>query len=140
MREVMEETLVSERFRTVLLQSFAVAALVLATVGIYSVLSYLVRGRRREIGIRSALGASTRDVVRMVVIEGLKPALVGIALGAAGAFFASRLLDQLVFGVKPSDPLTLAVVAGGLLVVAAAASLVPAWRASKLDPVTVLRD
>jgi putative ABC transport system permease protein len=140
MSEVVEETLVSERFRTVLLQAFAGAALLLATVGIYSVLSYLVRGRRREIGIRSALGASTPDVVRMVVIEGLKPAVLGIALGTAGAFLASRLLDQLVFGVKASDPLTLAVVAGGLLVVAAAASLVPAWRASKLDPVTVLRD
>jgi putative ABC transport system permease protein len=140
MREVIEETLVSERFRALLLQGFAAAALVLACVGIYSVLSYLVRGRRREIGIRSALGASTRDVVRMVLIEGLKPAILGVVVGVVGALFAARLLDTLVFGVKASDPLTLAVVAAALLVVAAAASLLPAWRASKLDPVTVLRD
>jgi predicted permease len=140
MREVIEETLVSERFRALLLQVFAAAALTLASVGIYSVLSYLVRGRRREIGIRTALGASTRDVVRLVLIEGMKPAILGVALGAVGALFASRLLERLVFGVKASDPLTLAIVAGVLLVVAAAASLLPAWRASRLDPVAALRD
>jgi putative ABC transport system permease protein len=140
MRQVIEETLVSERFRALLLQAFAALALTVASVGIYSVLSYLVRGRRREIGIRSALGASTGDVVRMVLIEGMKPAILGIAVGAVSALFASRLLEKLVFGVKASDPLTLAIVAAALLVVAAAASLLPAWRASRLDPVAVLRD
>ncbi len=140
MREVIEETLVSERFRALLLQVFAAAALALACVGIYSVLSYLVRGRRREIGIRSALGASTRDVVRMVLIEGMKPAILGVVVGAVSALFAARLLETLVFGVKASDPVTLAIVAGALLLVSAAASLLPAWRASKLDPATVLRD
>ena len=140
MNEVIEETLVSERFRALLLQVFAAAALTLASVGIYSVLSYLVRGRRREIGIRTALGAATSDVVRMVLIEGLKPTLVGIALGTVGALLAARLLEKLVFGVKASDPLTLGVVASALLVVSVAASLLPAWRASRLDPVTVLRD
>ncbi|MES1211070.1 MAG: FtsX-like permease family protein, partial [Acidobacteriota bacterium] len=140
MDEVIEETLVAERFRTLLLQVFAGAALTLASVGIYSVLSYLVRGRRREIGIRTALGASTTNVVRMVVIEGLKPTLIGIALGTVGALVAARLLEKLVFGVTASDPLTLAVVAATLLAVSVAASLLPAWRASRLDPVTVLRD
>jgi len=140
MDEVIEETLVSERFRALLLQIFAAAALALASVGIYSVLSYLVRGRRREIGIRTALGARTTDVLRMVLIEGLKPTLIGIAVGVAGALAAARLLEKLVYGVKASDPLTLGVVAAALLVVSIAASLLPAWRAARLDPVTVLRD
>ena len=140
MDEEIENTLVAERFRALLLEAFAVAALMLASVGIYSVLSYLVRGRRREIGIRTALGARTSDVLRMVLLEGMKPALLGIALGAAGALLAAGLLDKLVFGVKASDPLTLAVVAGSLLLVSIAASVLPAWRAAKLDPLTVLRD
>ena len=140
MDEVIEETLVSERFRALLLQMFAGAALTLASVGIYSVLSYLVRGRRREIGIRTALGANTRDVVRMVVIEGLKPTLAGIAVGAVGAVLTAQLLQNLVFGVKAWDPLTLSAVAAALLTVSVAASLLPAWRASRLDPVEVLRD
>jgi putative ABC transport system permease protein len=140
MDQVIEETLVAERFRALLLQIFAGAALTLASVGIYSVLSYLVRGRRREIGIRTALGAKTGDVVRMVVIEGVKPAVLGIVLGVAGALFAGRLLEQVVFGVKASDPLTLAAVALTLLAVSIAASLIPAWRAAKLDPLIALRD
>ena len=140
MDDVIDETLVAERFRALLLQGFAVAALTLASVGIYSVLSYVVRGRRREIGIRTALGARSGDVVRMVLIEGLKPAIIGIVIGAAGALAAARLLEKLVFGVKATDPLTLAVVAATLLAVSVAASLIPAWRASRLDPVTVLRD
>jgi putative ABC transport system permease protein len=76
----------------------------------------------------------------MVLLEGLKPALLGIVLGAAGALLAAGLLEKLVFGVKASDPLTLAIVAASLLLVAVAASLLPAWRAARLDPVTVLRD
>ncbi|HYT67159.1 MAG TPA: ADOP family duplicated permease [Vicinamibacterales bacterium] len=140
MDEVIEETLVNERFRALLLEAFAAAALMLASVGIYSVLSYLVRGRRREIGIRTALGARTSDVLRLVLLEGLKPALLGIAIGTAGALLAAGMLDKLVFGVKASDPLTLAVVAGALLLVSIAASLLPAWRATKLDPLTILRD
>ena len=140
MDQVIEETLVAERFRALLLQMFAGAALTMASVGIYSVLSYLVRGRRREIGIRTALGASAGEVVRMVLVEGLKPAALGIALGIAGSLLAARLLERLVFGVKASDPLTLTVVAATLFAVSIAASLIPAWRASRLDPLTVLRD
>src|SRR4029079_13384585 len=137
---LVDDTLASRRFSAVLLGLFAAVALVLSTVGIYSVLSYLVRGRRREIGIRTALGARTGDVVRMVVVEGLKPALLGIAVGVAGALAAATLLETLVFGVKASDPLTLSVVAGGLLIVSVAASLLPAWRAARVDPLTVLRE
>jgi len=140
MDQVIDQTLVAERFRTLLLQIFAGTALTLASVGIYSVLSYLVRGRRREIGIRTALGARSGDVVRMVVIEGVKPAVLGIIIGVTGAFLAAGLLERLVFGVKATDPLTLAIVAATLLAVSIAASLIPAWRASRLDPLTVLRD
>ena len=119
---------------------FAAVALVLASVGIYSVLSYIVRGRSREIGIRSALGAQTGDVLRLVVREGMTPALVGIAAGSLAALAASVSLERLVFGVSASDPLTLAAVAATLAVVALLASLVPACRASRLDPATALRD
>jgi putative ABC transport system permease protein len=112
---------------------------VLASVGIYSVLSYIVRGRSREIGIRAALGAQAGDVLRLVVLEGMTPALIGIALGAAGALAVSASLERLVFGVSASDPLTLAAVAATLALVALLASVVPAWRASRLNPLTTLR-
>jgi putative ABC transport system permease protein len=140
MQTVVEDTLIGERFRAVLLEAFAVTALTLASVGIYSVLSYLVRGRRREIGIRTALGASAGEILRMVVVEGLKPAVLGVGLGVAGALAAARVLDRLVFGITASDPLTLAAVAATLLAVSIAASLLPAWRATRVDPCAVLRD
>ena len=102
-------------------------------------LSYIVRGRSREIGIRTALGARTFDVVRLVVLEGMTPALVGIAAGVLAALVGGTLLEKLVFGVSASDPLTLASVAGMLAFVAFMASLVPAYRASRLDPLDVLK-
>ena len=139
MKAVLDEMLTAERFSALLFGVFAVVALLLASVGIYSVLSHLVRGRRREIGIRTALGASTGAVLRLVVAEGMVPALVGIALGAAFSVVAARWLEQLVFGVSASDPLTLTAVAGTLALVALVASLAPAYRASKLDPLHVLR-
>jgi putative ABC transport system permease protein len=139
MDTVLDETLTSQRFSALLLALFASVALALATVGIYSVFSYIVLGRSHEIGIRTALGARTRDVVRMVVVEGMTPAAVGIAVGAVAALGAGKLLQKLVFGVSPSDPLTLAVVAAVLATVALLASLIPAYRASRLDPLQVLR-
>ena len=139
MAELRDELLTSQRFSALLLASFAVTALVLASVGIYSVLSYIVRGRSREIGIRAALGAQAGDVLRLVVLEGMTPALIGIALGAAGALAVSASLERLVFGVSASDPLTLAAVAVTLALVALLASVVPAWRASRLNPLTTLR-
>jgi ABC-type antimicrobial peptide transport system permease subunit len=108
-------------------------------VGIYSVLSYIVRGRSREIGIRTALGAQTSDVVRLIVFEGMAPAFIGIAAGAVGALVSARILEKLVFGVSASDPLTFAIVAGTLALVALLASMVPAFRASRVDPLAVLR-
>ncbi|PYQ21728.1 MAG: hypothetical protein DMF81_14550 [Acidobacteria bacterium] len=130
----------SQRLSALLLGFFASVALALATVGIYSLLSYVVRGRRREIGIRSALGAQTGDVLRLVVGEGMAPALLGIAAGSLAGRAASSSLERLVFGVSASDPLTLAAVAATLALVALMASLVPAYRASRLDPATVLRN
>jgi predicted permease len=139
MEEVIDTTLTSQRFSALVLGLFAAVALALASVGIYSVLSYIVRGRSHEIGIRTALGARTADVVRLVVIEGMTPALVGIGAGAVAALAAGKLLERLVFGVSASDPLTLVVVSGTLAFVALLASLVPAYRASRLDPLKVLR-
>jgi predicted permease len=137
--DVVDETLTSQRFSALLLALFACVALTLATVGIYCVLSYIVRGRSHEIGIRTALGARTADVVRLVVVEGMTPALIGIAAGIVAALGSGKLLEKMVFGVSAWDPLTLGAVAGALGLVALLASLVPAYRASRLDPQTVLR-
>ena len=139
MEAVLDETLTSQRFNALILGLFAALALTLASVGIYSVLSYIVRGRSREIGIRTALGAGTRDVVRLVVVEGMTPALIGIAAGVAGAIAVAGLLESILFGVSATDPATLGGVAAGLTLVALLATLVPAFRASRVDPLVVLR-
>ncbi|MBA3638038.1 MAG: FtsX-like permease family protein [Acidobacteria bacterium] len=139
METVLDETLGSQRFSAMLLGMFAMLALTLASVGIYSVLSYIVRGRSREIGIRTALGASTRDVVRLILIEGMSPALVGIAAGIVASLASTTLLQGVVFGVNAWDPLMLGAVAGSLALVAFIATLAPAYRASRVDPLTVLR-
>ena len=139
MSDVLETKLTFQRFSAVLLGLFAFVALTLASVGIYSVLSYIVRGRSREIGIRTALGAGTPEVLRLVVLEGMTPAIIGVAVGTVAALASGKLLEKLLYGVSASDPLTLASVAGGLLMVSLLASLVPAIRASRLDPLKVLR-
>jgi predicted permease len=139
MEAVLDQTLTAQRFSALLLGLFAAVALALATVGIYSVLSYIVRGRSREIAVRTALGAQTGDVLRLVVVEGMTPAVIGIVAGALAALASAALLDKLVYGISAADPLTLAAVSGTLAAVALLASLVPAWRASKLDPLQVLR-
>jgi predicted permease len=139
MVQAMERGLMSQRLSALLLGIFGAIALVLASVGIYSVLSYIVRGRGREIGIRTALGARTSDVLRLVLVEGMSPALIGIAVGAVGALASARVLASLIYGVSPADPTTLAAVAATLAVVALASSLMPAWRASRVDPMRALR-
>jgi ABC-type antimicrobial peptide transport system permease subunit len=115
-------------------------ALLLAGVGIYSVLAYAVRRQTREIGIRMALGAGLGQVLRMVLLEGMKPALAGVLLGVAGAVSLARVLSTLVYGVSPWDPLTYAAVCVVLAAVAALACVGPAWRASRVDPVVTLRE
>ena len=139
MVEVRDRELTSQRLSALLLGVFAGVALLLAAVGIYSVLAYIVRGRSREIGIRTALGARPADVLRMVIVEGMSPTLIGIATGTIGALASAKVLKSLVFGVSASDPLTLGAVAATLALVALMASLVPAYRALRLDPVKVLR-
>ena len=139
MAQAIDEELTPQRFSALLLGVFAGVALLLAAVGIYSVLSYIVRGRRREIGIRTALGARAADILRLVIVEGMWPALVGIAAGTLAALASARVMETLVFGVSASDPLTLAGVGATLALVALMASLVPAYRALRLDPVKALR-
>jgi putative ABC transport system permease protein len=139
MVQVLDDKLTPQHFSALLLGIFAGVALLLAAVGMYSVVSFIVRGRSREIGIRAALGAHPSDVLRLVIVEGLSPALVGIAAGMVAALGSAKVMGTLVFGVSASDPLTLAAVAATLAVVALMASAVPAYRALRLDPVKALR-
>jgi putative ABC transport system permease protein len=139
MGQVLDDKLTPQRFSALLLGVFAGVALLLAAVGIYSVLSYIVRGRSREIGIKRALGARTSDVLRLVIVEAMLPVLVGVAAGTLVALASARAVRTLVFGVSASDPVTLAAVGATLAVVALIASLVPAYRALRLDPVKTLR-
>ncbi|HTT17575.1 MAG TPA: ABC transporter permease [Candidatus Sulfotelmatobacter sp.] len=140
MDDVVANSLSQPRFNMLLLGVFAGLALLLAAVGIYSVLSYSVRQRVPEIGIRLALGARVTDVLRMVVVEGMRPTLLGVAIGIAGALAMGRVVASLTFQVKPTDPTTFIAVAAGLALVALVACIVPAYRASKVDPVTALRN
>ena len=119
---------------------FAGLALLLAAIGTYGVLSYSVLERRREIGIRMALGAKQGSVLAQIMKQGLLLAAVGVAAGLAGAFALSRVLSSLLFGVQPTDPATMAAVVGTIAVVATVACGLPAWRASRVDPIVVLRD
>ena len=133
------QTIADRKLALVLLAGFAVLALVLASLGVYSVMAHLVAFRTSEIGIRMALGASPRAVMRMVLGHSRRLTLLGIALGMAGAFFVSRLLQQALFEVNPADPLVYLAVAAVLLLVAEFASWLPARRATRIDPVIALR-
>jgi putative ABC transport system permease protein len=139
MRDVVGATLSTPRFTGVLLGAFACLALILSAIGIYGVLSYVVSRRTREIGIRVAIGAQRWEVIRLVLWNGLSLALGGVVIGLAAAVWASRLMRGLLHDVRPIDPATFAAVAILLSAVAAMASFVPAWRASKVDPVMVLK-
>jgi putative ABC transport system permease protein len=140
MNEVITQSVSPQRFNMLLLACFAGLALILAAVGIYSVLSYTVRRRVREIGIRMALGASHQDVVRMVLADGLKPTLLGVTLGLAAALALSRVVSSLIYGVRATDPLTFAAVALLLLIVGIFATVIPAYRATRIEPVRILRE
>jgi putative ABC transport system permease protein len=129
----------SRRFPMMLLGAFGIVALALAVVGVYGVVSYVVTQRTREIGIRVALGARRGQVMRLVLTGAMGPVLLGVAAGAVGAVFAARLLGTLLYEVKPADPVVLAAIAMLLAGAAIAASLVPGARATRVDPITVLK-
>jgi putative ABC transport system permease protein len=139
MSDVLYESLARERFTTLLLMVFAGLALVLASVGIYGVMSYAVTQRTQEIGIRMALGAQTRDIFRQVVGQALRLAGIGVALGLGAAFALTRLMASLLYGVSTTDPLTFALIALLLSGVSLLASYIPARRAMKVDPMIALR-
>lgn len=140
MDELVAISLSQHRFSMLLFVALASLAFVLAAVGIYSVLAYSVRSRVQEISIRMALGAQVRDVLRLIVIEGMKPAVAGIALGTFGAWMLSGILTRLVYGVSPTDSYTFGAVAALLTTVALMACLIPAYRATRVEPVNALRN
>ena len=139
MEQVLADTMVAQRFSTSLLAIFAGIALALAAAGIYGVISYSVTQRTHEIGIRMALGAEQRDVLKLVVGQGMIPALIGLGLGVAGAIGLTRFMSSLLFKVSVTDPITFAVIGSLLLIVAMAACYLPARRAAKVDPMIALR-
>jgi putative ABC transport system permease protein len=139
MESVFDESIRRPRFLTALLGAFAILALLLAAVGTYGVLSYVVTERRREIGIRLALGSGRFSVFALVMKQGLYLAIIGIVIGVGGALGVNRLLASLLFGVQPTDGTTLASVIATIALVAAVACWLPAWRASRVDPNVMLR-
>ena len=139
LEQVISDSIAPLRFRTLLLGLFAVVALVLATVGIYGVMAYAVMQRTHEIGIRMALGAQLRDVLKLVIGQGMRLALIGIALGLLAASALTRLVKSLLFGVSATDPVTFVIVATLLAGMALLACWLPARRATKVDPMIALR-
>ena len=139
MTEVISRSVWQPRLYTALFGVFAVVALILATVGIYGVMSYSVTQRSREIGLRMALGAQRVDVMKLVVGQGIVLAAIGVGVGLAAATAMTRLMSSLLFGVSATDPLTFAVVSVLLTGVAMVACFIPARRAAKVDPMVALR-
>jgi putative ABC transport system permease protein len=139
MDQLMAASVSQPRFRTLLLGVFGVAALMLAAMGIYGVMSYAVAQRTREIGIRMALGARMRDVTRLVVVNGMRLTLIGAATGLVLALALTRVMASLLFGVTPTDAATFGTVSLFLMLVAFVACYIPARRATKVDPLEALR-
>jgi ABC-type antimicrobial peptide transport system permease subunit len=140
MEQRMADSTAAQSFNMLLLTVFAVVALALAAIGIYGVLAYSVQQRMQEIGIRMALGAARGQMLAMVMGQGIKLAGIGVAIGMVAAYGLTRVLSSVLFGVKASDPLTYAIVAVVLIGVALIAALVPALRATRVDPVIALRN
>ena len=140
MEDLVGESLSQQRFNMLLLATFAGLALLLAAIGIYSVLAYTVRRRVREIGIRMALGAQTFDVIRLIVSEGMRPTVIGAAIGIAGALALGRVISGLIYGIKPTDFITFSAVTLVLMAVSLVASILPAYRATRIEPLKTLRE
>jgi predicted permease len=139
MDDIYRESVGEPRFFATLAGAFALLALVLAAIGIYGVVAFAVSQRTAEIGVRMAVGASLREVFRMIVADGLKLAALGTAIGIAGAVFIARSLESLLYGVAPGNPALLALAAAVLVAIAVLASAIPAWRATRIDPIAALR-
>jgi ABC-type antimicrobial peptide transport system permease subunit len=139
MDQVLGQSTLDASFNATLLTAFAVVSLLLAGVGLFGVLSYLVTQRRVEIGIRIALGAQREQVMRLMLRDGLRPALFGLVLGLIASVGVTRLIEKMLYGTRALDPTVYALVGVTLLVVAVISCAVPAWRASRLDPITALR-
>src|SRR4030095_12802213 len=139
MNHIVSEAIARQRFSMLLLGIFAALALVLASVGIYGVMSYSVAQRTHEIGLRMALGARRADVLQMTVKQGLKLVSLGMVLGLIVAFLLTRVLASLLFGISATDPITFIGISLVLLAVAILASYIPALRATKIDPIIALR-
>jgi putative ABC transport system permease protein len=136
---IVESSVAQPRFSSLQLGLFAGLALILSAVGLYGVTAYSVAQRTNEIGIRMALGANQAEVLKLVVIGGMKMAALGLSLGLAGSFVFGRFLASMLYDVKPGDPLTLGLVSVGLAGVALLATYIPARRACKVDPMVALR-
>ncbi len=139
MERLLGISMAQRRLTLILLAGFATLALLLAAVGVYGVISYSVRQRTHELGVRMALGAQTGDVLNLILAQGLKLTLFGITIGLGAAFALTRWMETLLFQVRPTDPLTYAVIAVLLTLVALFACYIPARRATKVDPMTALR-
>ena len=140
MEQVFGESVAGDRFVSLLITAFGVLALALGAIGVYGVTAYAIGQRLREFGVRMALGANRSVVLRQAIGDGVRPALVGVALGVGAALWATRLLASLLHNVSPYDAVTFFGVPAVLIAVAALACALPAWRASRLDPVSVLRN
>ena len=139
MDQIIADSLAERRFSMILFGVFAALALLLASVGIYGVISYVVGQRTHEIGIRMALGARQVDILRLILAGASRLALIGVAVGLVSALGFTRLMGNLLYGVGPRDPLTFIAVPAVLIAVALLASYLPARRATKVDPMTALR-
>jgi putative ABC transport system permease protein len=139
MDEVLGRNTLEASFDATLLLVFAGLSLLLAAVGLFGVLSFIVAQRTTEIGIRIALGAKRAQILRLTLVDGLRPALFGLLLGLAASAGSVKLIESMLFGTRPFDPIVFAVVSATLLAVAALACAMPAWRASRLDPMQALR-
>ncbi len=139
MQQIIGEATASKSFSASLVLAFALLSLMLAAVGLYGVLSYLVTQRVSEIGIRMALGAQRSEVLRLVLVDGLRPVVIGLVIGVAGGASAGMLIRSILFGTRPLDPVVFAAMVGSLLVTAMIASAVPALRACRIEPVQALR-
>jgi putative ABC transport system permease protein len=139
LRESIARSTIDSQFDSLLILAFAIIALVLAAAGLYGVLSYLVTQRTSEFGIRIALGARRNQLLSAVLLDGLRPALLGLLIGLCGSAFVARLIKTMLYQTEPLDPAVFATVSATLLIVGATACLVPAWRASRLDAVQALR-